>query len=155
MNYHCMGPKRYKRSVVSGFVYRIFRACSNWEIFHVSLQRAKKVLERNQYPPAFYEPVIEKAINDILKTSEKKLTADQEEPTTSQEKAPKKLLFLQYRGKATEDFARALHKMEAPCTTVFTMRKLKTVLPSLKPAVERNLRGSIVYKLSCSMAYLK
>ena len=57
---------------------------------------------------------------------------------------------LQNRGKATEDFARALHKMEAPCTTVFTMRKLKTVLPSLKPAVERNLRGSVVYKLNCS-----
>ena len=45
MNYHCMAPKRYKRSVVSGFVYRIYRACSDWTRFHKSLQCVKKVLE--------------------------------------------------------------------------------------------------------------
>ena len=28
MNYHALAPKRYKRSVISGFVYRIYRACS-------------------------------------------------------------------------------------------------------------------------------
>ena len=30
MNFHALAPKRYKRSVVSGFVYRIHRACSSW-----------------------------------------------------------------------------------------------------------------------------
>ena len=59
-------------------------------------------------------------------------------------------MFVQYRGKASEDFARALHKIEAPCTPVFTMRKLKSVLPSLKPAIEKLYRGSVVYKLNCT-----
>ena len=62
---------------------------------------------------------------------------------------PKSLLFIQYRGKASEDFARALHQIEAPCNTVFTMRKLRSVLPSLKPAVEKLWRASVVYKLKC------
>ena len=30
------------------------------------------------------------------------------------------------------------------------MRKLKTLLPSLKPAVDKKWRGSVVYKLNCS-----
>ena len=45
MNYHALAPKKYKRSVVSGFVYRIYRACSSWQYFHDSMERAKRVLE--------------------------------------------------------------------------------------------------------------
>ena len=59
-------------------------------------------------------------------------------------------MFVQYRGKVTEGFARALHRAEAPCNVVFTMRKLRTVLPSLKPTVDKELRGSVVYQLKCS-----
>ena len=33
MNFHSVAPKQYKRSVVAGFVHRIFRACSNWRKF--------------------------------------------------------------------------------------------------------------------------
>jgi len=31
MNYHALAPRTYKQSVVVGFVYRIYRACSTWE----------------------------------------------------------------------------------------------------------------------------
>ena len=48
-----------------------------------------------------------------------------------------------------EHYARALHKIEAPCTIIMTRKKLKTVLPSLKPAVEKILRSGVVYKLKC------
>ena len=149
MNYHSMAPKRYKRSVVSGFVYRIFRACSCWANFHISLERAKKMLERNQYPPAFYNPIIDETISNIVNKSTKPnvgVTDDRPE----EESVPKALVFVQYRGKVTEDFARALHRAEAPCNVVFTMRKLRTILPSLKPAVDKELRGSVVYQLKCS-----
>ena len=56
MNYLALSPKKYKRSVVSGFIHRIFRVFSTWENFHASLSKAKRILERNQYPPQFYEP---------------------------------------------------------------------------------------------------
>ena len=154
INYHSLAPKRYKRSVVSGFVFRIYRACSNWKNFHESLNKAKKVLEGNQFPPDFYEPIIRKALEDILLKTRKPQEPETPQETEDKERAEKikvekRLLFVQYRGKASEDFARALHKIEAPCTPVFTMRKLKSVLPSLKPTVERLCRGSVVYKLNC------
>ena len=66
MNYHALAPRRYKRSVVAGFVYRIHRACSSWKNFHDSLLKAKCILEKNQYPPDFYEPIIEQALNKIV-----------------------------------------------------------------------------------------
>ena len=107
------------------------------------------MLERNQYPPAFYDPIIYETITNIVsKPSEPAVVITDDRPEA--ESVPKTLVFVQYRGKVTEDFARALHKAEAPCNVVFTMRKLRTVLPSLKPAVDKGLRGSVVYQLKCS-----
>ena len=50
MNYHALAPRRYKKSVVQSFVHRIYRCCSSWELVTSSLQRAKVVLEKKQYP---------------------------------------------------------------------------------------------------------
>ncbi len=183
MNYHALAPKKYKWSVVSGFVYRIHRACSTWENFHRSLERAKRVLEKNQYPPDFYEPIIAETIKNIYEgkesttnTTTKTTTAatttttaatttttttnptttttttttttiNEEEPA---KKTEKKLLFVQYRGKCTEDYARALHRSNVPCTVVMTLRKLRTVMPSLKPPIEKEIRSGVVYKFTCS-----
>ena len=62
----------------------------------------------------------------------------------------KTLLYMYiYRGKSTERYARALHKINAPCTVVMTLRKLKTALPSLKPPVAMFLKSGIVYEIQC------
>ena len=52
-------------------------------------------------------------------------------------------------GKCTEAYARALHRVKAPCNIVLTLRKLKTVLPSLKPQIEKHIRSCIVYSFQC------
>ena len=65
--------------------------------------------------------------------------------------APQTKIFIEYRGKCTEDYARALHKCKAPCSVIMTLRKLKTVMPSLKPDVEKDLRSGLVYKITCSL----
>ena len=54
------------------------------------------------------------------------------------------------RGKASENFAKELKKANAPCRTIFKLRKLKTVLPSLKPPVNKMLKSKVVYKIECS-----
>ena len=148
MNFHALAPKRYKRSVVSGFVHRIYRACSSWSLFHESLEKAKRILEKNQYSPAFYDPIINKTIEKLVCPPEPVPTAESEEqhPPSKSEKFK---LSIQYRGKCTEDFARALHKLQAPCMVVMTLRKLKTVLPSIKPPVDKMLRSGVVYHLRC------
>ena len=157
MNFHALAPKRYKRSVVSGFIHRIHRACSTWNHFNKSLQHAKLILEKNQYPPAFYEAIIKSTLQDIIMPPQPQLNDDVQQPpgetsVPSTEKATttrKHMLLIQYRGKCTEAYARALHRIEAPCTVVMTLRKLKTVMPSIKPPVEKALRSGIVYKLTC------
>ena len=152
MNYHALAPKVYKKSVVAGFVHRIYRACSTWKNFHTSLIKAKRILECNQYPPDFFEPIIESAINKIQEAKVEKIVTHQDpvrkEPT---EAVPvqKKLIFLEYRGKVTEDYCRALRKINAPCQPVPTLRKLKTVMPSLKPPIDKKVRSHIVYKFCC------
>ena len=60
MNFHSLAPDRYKRSVVSGMVHRILQACSTWKAVHESLEKAKKILTNNQYPPSFFDPIIKK-----------------------------------------------------------------------------------------------
>ena len=59
------------------------------------------------------------------------------------------MLFVQYRGKCTEEYAQNLHRINAPCRIVMTLRKLKTVLPSLKPSLEVMMRSNVVYKITC------
>ena len=61
----------------------------------------------------------------------------------------KKTLIIQYRGKCTEDYARALHKINRPCYIVMTLRKLKNVLVPLKPSLEFMMRSNVVYKITC------
>ncbi len=139
LNYHSLAPKRYKRSVVSGFVYRIFRACSNWTNFHQSLEKAKTILERNQYPPSFYDPIIKQTLETILNANmtekqhpnnSKSSEIIEETAVQTGEEIPKRAIYIQYRGKATEDYARKLHQVKAPCNVIMTLRTLKTVLPS-------------------------
>ena len=46
-------------------------------------------------------------------------------------------------------YARALHNVQAPCRVIMTLRKLKTVLPSLKPSVEWSFRSDVIYLITC------
>ena len=173
MNFHALAPKRYKRSVVSGFVHRIYRACSDWKAFHESLEKAKKILNNNQYPSAFYEPIIHETLTKIVQKDVVTDEVDQSVTSLSSDDGDQSVIslcsdemgnnvaqhniadrdkfrfFVQYRGKATDELAQKLHQINAPCRIVMTLRKLKTMLPSLKPAVARMMRSNVVYKITC------
>ena len=143
MNFHALAPTKYKRSVVSGLVYRIFYSCSSWENFDTSLRKAKTILDNNQYPAGFYEPIIERTLNNIL-------SHDVKEEEEGEEEEECKLLFVQYRGKVTEKFESNLKRINAPCKVVMTLKKTRNVMPSLKSNVEKALKSGIVYKITCS-----
>ena len=92
----------------------------------------------------FYNSVIENCLTSLLEKKEEK------ESSTEDESKEEKLIFMQYRGHVTEKFAQSLRRIGAPCKVVFTIRKLKTVLPSLKPPVTKCLKSGLVYKIQCS-----
>ena len=104
--------------------------------------RIWKRRRQNQYPPSFYEPIINKTLTKIY-SEKKKDNNEEEEPE-------KKLVILQYRGKVTENFERALKRLNVACKIITTVKKIKTILPSLKTPVEKAMKSGLVYKISCS-----
>ena len=137
MNFHALAPMRYKRSVVSGLVHRIHHSCSTWKLFHNSLQKAKKILENNQYPKTFYEPIISRTITRIIENHKKPSENAEKEEENNEDL---KMICVVYRGKVSEKFEQSLRKINAPCKVVFTLKKLKTYLPSLKPVIDKSKR---------------
>jgi len=113
---------------------------SSWESIHESLEKAKVILENNQYLLSFYDPIIAKCVKAIVVAKDKEV----EEPEEN-EKAEEKMIFLQ----VTEKFKYSLKTMELPIKVILTLRKLKTVLPSLKPSVDKSFKSGIVYQITC------
>ena len=144
LNFHALAPIRYKRSVVRSFVHRIYNACSSWKFIDDGLKQAYEVLEQNQYPKYFYEPIVKKTIENIREHKVADSLSFDEKVTG------KKLFFVQYRGHDTTRFIDELVSCGAPIIPIYITRKLRTCLPSLKPKVEKNITSNLVYKIKCS-----
>ena len=109
MNFHALAPKRYKRSAVEGFVHRVHRACSNWENFHDGMEKVKMTLQRNQYPPNFYDPISTNTIEKLLPPKENQ--KDQIKDVTSQKSnTVKQNAFIEHRGSVTDHFIKKIGK---------------------------------------------
>ena len=67
MNFHSLAPFKYKKSVIIGFVHRIFRSCSNWAMIHEGLEEAKTILTKNQYPMHLSESEFHDTLNFFIK----------------------------------------------------------------------------------------
>ena len=58
--------------------------------------------------------------------------------------------MLQYRGRMTDNLTRQLSRLEnVKITTALTLRKLKTLTPSLKTSVPKQLRSRLIYQIEC------
>ena len=68
----------------------IFQQTVWWHRMRDSLEEAKHVLESNQYPPSFYEPIINKALTKIVSPPE--IT-----DTTEEEKDSEQFLVIVWR----------------------------------------------------------
>ena len=133
------------------------------------MKRARKLLVMNQYPPTFFEPIINSTLTKIIQSTTE-INEDDENTSLlgsdlwlmvqwmmvpslflfyNIEEKDKFRLFVQYRGKCTEQYARALHNIQAPCRVIMTLRKLMTVLPPLKPHVEWSMRSDVIYQITC------
>ena len=146
MNFHAIAPLKYKKSVVTGFIHRIYNTCSTWKNFHESVTKAKTVLENNQYPPHFYEPLVKQAIDKLI---EKEKNDRQETQATDEEQDEKKMMKIEYRGKVTDKFETSLKRINVPCVVIKTIRKLKTSMPSLKAQADSSIQSKVVYKIEC------
>ena len=66
-----------------------------------------------------------------------------------QQNTEKEQFVLQYRGNICNEFVKKLNKIH-PVQTIFTTRKLKSCLPSLKSSFDKDLKSHVVYELICN-----
>ena len=71
------------------------------------------------------------------------------EEEEKEDEVEEKMVFIQYRGKVSDNFESSLKKLKVPCKVIFTLKKLKMDLPSLKPPVEKFFKSHVVYKIYC------
>ena len=127
-----------------------------------SLKKAIKILEQNQYPPDFYNPIINQALSKIVNSEFIETDSELNEshsilyeedsnhdPMCDMDEKDKFMFFVQYRGKCSDHFAHDMHRIHAPCRIIMTLRKMKTVLPSLKPPVPQMYKSNVVYQIEC------
>ena len=105
-------------------------------------------MEKNQYPPEFYDDRIKSTIDKIVV---KKIEGEAaRNPKSKGNQLPKSTFATQYRGNVTDNFIKQLKKSRAPIQPIDTLRKLKTTLPSLKLPVKKELRSRVIYKIDVS-----
>ena len=86
-----------------------------------------KIGSLKKYPPTFfYEPIIRNTLTKIVVPEPKKAETNKDS-TISNHK-----IYLEFRGKATDDFVRELHRLNAPVTAIIKLRKIRSILPSFK-----------------------
>ena len=100
-------------------------------------------------PPSFFDPIIKKTLESIIRQTKHVEKNKGEENNEEKSENEMKTVFINYRGRVSENFEKALKKLDVPVKIIFTLRKLKTCLPSLKPKVDVSLRSKVVYKIEC------
>ena len=155
LNFHSLAPLRYKKSVMIGFVHRIYRSCSSWAMVHKGLEEAKVILIKNQYPSELVESTFHETLTKIIKPDNTE--SGEKEPMSRSDNAcllnvPEKdkyLFFLNYRGKVSEKFAHAVKRLNLPCRVIMTLNKTKHVLTNLKTPIPAMSQSHVVYKVTC------
>ena len=124
---------------------RIYNSSSNWKYFHEGMVEAKEILQANQYPKSFYEPVVHEVIEKIILKKQGLSKKSYDSEVTG-----KKLFFLQYRGSESTKFISRLLRIGAPIEPIYTLVKTRHALPSVKPPVNKLYRSNLIYQIECS-----
>ena len=61
----------------------------------------------------------------------------------------KRLFYIQYRGLDSIKYIKDWINYGAPIIPIYTTRQLKTMLPSLKPVIEKNYTSNVIYEIRC------
>ena len=150
LNYRSCAPLQHKKSIIQGTIHRLFRATSNWEAFHKTLTKNEEIWERNQYPRHWVGNTFKDTINQLrMKEKRKGHRYNAGVAVKQQENTEKQQFVLQYRGSISNEFVKKLNKFH-PVQTIFTTRKLKSCLPSLKSSFDKDLKSHVVYELTCN-----
>ena len=105
LSFRSRAPKLYKRNIIEGTACRINNTTSSWNKFHYSLVSAKCIFGKNQYPPPYYDPIVENAISKVFTQKEQRAT-----DAKLKERKSSPTLLMEYRGHISDRFSRIIRK---------------------------------------------
>ena len=56
-------PDRYKRSVINNYLSRAYKISSNWDDFHLEIQRIRQLLINNGFTNTMFDSCLKKYLN--------------------------------------------------------------------------------------------
>ena len=71
LNYPSCAPLQHKKSIIQGTKHRLFRAISNWELFHEALTK-NEIWEGNQYSRHSVGYIVKETINQLRNKEQRK-----------------------------------------------------------------------------------
>ena len=113
------------------------------------MKKNRKQWIENQYPKNWSDRIVFETLNKIIE-GKKNLELKASEPTNDKWlKDSPPFLTMQHRGNPSQLLAVKV-RLISGAQIIFTTRKLKTCLQSLKTSFAREPRSKVVYKLTCS-----
>ena len=144
LNFNATTPKKFKRAVMTSFVHRIYNACRTWLNFVESMQKAYDILKDYCYPNEYIVSIVNSTLERIRTTK-----PNNSEDKFMEEANGKTLYHIQYCGPETLNFKKKLMSNFVPIIPIYTTKKLRYVLPSLKPSIAKEMKSQVVYKINC------
>ena len=65
-NFESFIPVSYKSNLIFTLLFRLFKLCSNFELFHQEILNLKDIFKRNGYPCNFIDVCIKRFLNNIF-----------------------------------------------------------------------------------------
>ena len=67
LDYNSYCPEKYKLSIIKTLVHRAYKLCSDWEAFHLEVERIKLNLINSSYPQIKIENIIRNVMDTLIK----------------------------------------------------------------------------------------
>ena len=130
LNFRSCAPLQHRKNLIEGTVHRLLRCTSDWKNFDEALKINENIWKKNHSPESWSSKVVNKTLEKIL-TQPPKPPTPKALKQTRFEKVDVPMFFLQYRGNLSQRFRETIRKV-AEINVIYTTRKLKTCLPTLK-----------------------
>ena len=146
LNFSDVCPTQWKKTLITGLLYRIFTVVKTWNSFHDEVKELQKILLCNNYPSRF----IEKQVGEFLN---KKIAPNNNDVKNKDENNSNRIIMsIPYLGKISENYRKKLIKMykkiDVNVTIVFHTYKIKNFF-SLKSKTPKMMKSSLVYNFQC------
>ena len=145
LNFKSVVPRIWKIGMIKCLLYRAFRLCSSWGLFHLECEKIKNLLTFNNYPYWWFENILSDFLSNYFSN---------EVPNATTVPDNLVIMKLPYVGKASDDLRRKMKRIFRQfrltnIKIVFNMRKLHTVF-NIKSQTPTLLQSSLVYRFTCS-----